>query len=131
MKTTINGRAPCTLSEAMIVISELEDMLAQAQRQRIPIDFERRVKVEQRLLDAFTGKKPLPTKEDCRELAHTLGIPDEFRVPCEERLRRVRRTHPRPHHGRSPEKRCLNGEKIMNLNDATRCCSPGTSHRPS
>lgn len=43
------------------------------------IDFARRVEVEQRLLDAFTGKRPLPTREECRDLAHTLGIPDEYR----------------------------------------------------
>jgi mannose-6-phosphate isomerase-like protein (cupin superfamily) len=44
-------------------------------------DFERRVAVEQRLLDAYTGKAPLPTREECRELAHRLGIPDEYRAP--------------------------------------------------
>lgn len=38
-------------------------------------DFARRVKVEQRLLDAATGKAEPPTREECRELASTLGVP--------------------------------------------------------
>lgn len=38
--------------------------------------FARRVPIEQRLLDAATGKLPLPTKEECRELALKLGTPD-------------------------------------------------------
>jgi hypothetical protein len=51
---------------------------------RVPIDFDRRVKVEQRLLDAASGKRPLPTREECRELAHILGIPDEHRKPLSQ-----------------------------------------------
>lgn len=34
-----------------------------------------RAKVEQRLLDAANGKAPVPTAEECRELALTLGDP--------------------------------------------------------
>lgn len=34
-----------------------------------------RAKVEQRLLDAANGKAEVPTREECRELALTLGDP--------------------------------------------------------
>lgn len=44
-------------------------------------DFSRRVEVEQWLLDASKGKRPLPTAEECRSLAHMLGIPHEFAAP--------------------------------------------------
>jgi hypothetical protein len=47
-------------------------------------DFARRVAVEQFLLDAARGKRPLPTADECRELAHKLGIPDEYRAPNTE-----------------------------------------------
>lgn len=43
-------------------------------------DFERRVKVEEYLLDVFKGKKPPPDKTKCKELAFELGIPDEYRT---------------------------------------------------
>jgi hypothetical protein len=47
---------------------------------RIPLaDLNRRVVVEQRLLDAYHGKAPLPTREECLDLAKTLGVPDEHR----------------------------------------------------
>jgi hypothetical protein len=46
---------------------------------RQPIDFARRVRVEQRLLDAASGKQPLPDRDECRALAHILGVPDEYR----------------------------------------------------
>lgn len=36
----------------------------------------RRTKVEQRLHDAANGKKDPPTREECKELARTLGVPD-------------------------------------------------------
>lgn len=39
----------------------------------------RRVKVEQRLWNAYYGKEPLPTREECRDLALLLGVPDELR----------------------------------------------------
>lgn len=42
-----------------------------------PSDLNRRVEVEQRLLDAFTGKQPIPDKNECRALAFKLGIPKE------------------------------------------------------
>lgn len=42
-------------------------------------DFERRVFVEQFLLDCFHGKCSLPDKDQCRMLANRLGIPDEYR----------------------------------------------------
>jgi hypothetical protein len=44
----------------------------------VRIDFNRRVKVEQRLLDAASGKLPLPTAQECRELANSLGVPEEY-----------------------------------------------------
>lgn len=45
-------------------------------------DFARRVPVEQRLFDAANGKSPLPTTDECRELAMKLGVPDEYRQPA-------------------------------------------------
>lgn len=44
-----------------------------------PADLNRRAEVEQRLLDAYTGKRPLPTREECRDLAYRLGVPEEHR----------------------------------------------------
>lgn len=41
-------------------------------------DFDRRVFVENRLLNAATGKEPPPTPEECRTLAMKLGVPDDF-----------------------------------------------------
>lgn len=52
--------------------------LAAGQATAKPIDFDRRVRVEQRLLDVHSGKAPLPTREECRELAHLLGIPEQY-----------------------------------------------------
>lgn len=46
-------------------------------------DFARRVPVEQRLLDAASGKKPLPTADECRELALRLGKPHHQRPLAE------------------------------------------------
>lgn len=46
----------------------------------VAVDFDRRVRVEQRLLDAASGKAPMPTQEECRELAYILGIPDGNRI---------------------------------------------------
>lgn len=43
-----------------------------------PADLNRRAEVEQRLLDAASGKKPIPTAEECRALALQLGVPAEF-----------------------------------------------------
>jgi len=42
-------------------------------------DFARRVAVEQHLLEAAGGKRPLPDAKTCLALAHQLGIPDEYR----------------------------------------------------
>lgn len=38
----------------------------------------RRVKVEQLLLDIANGKRPLPTQQECRAMAEHLGVPSEF-----------------------------------------------------
>lgn len=38
----------------------------------------RRGEVEQILFDCAKGKRPLPDKDKCRELAMRLGVPDEF-----------------------------------------------------
>jgi hypothetical protein len=43
-------------------------------------DFARRVKVENRLIEAAIGRAPLPTREECRELANQLGVPTECRA---------------------------------------------------
>lgn len=40
-------------------------------------ELNRRVTVEQYLLACYEGKKPLPNKDKCKELAFKLGIPDE------------------------------------------------------
>lgn len=40
----------------------------------------RRVSVEQELFDCAAGKRPLPTAEQCREMALRLGVPDEYRT---------------------------------------------------
>lgn len=37
------------------------------------VELNKRVPVEQRLLDSANGSKPLPTKEDCLKMAQTLG----------------------------------------------------------
>ena len=44
-----------------------------------PEDLNRRVEVEQHLLDAATGKRPLPDADTCKALAYRLGVPDELR----------------------------------------------------
>jgi hypothetical protein len=58
-----------------------------------PADLNRRALVEQRLLDAYHGKKALPTREECLDLAKTLGVPDEYReeLPHQWLLRGVER----------------------------------------
>lgn len=38
----------------------------------------RRVVVEQYLWDASAGRRPLPTKEECKAWAIKLGVPSEF-----------------------------------------------------
>lgn len=71
------------------VVSEAVDAFARPLAQQVPIatvphqtpiDFERRVKVEQYLLDAAKGKHPLPDAAKCVELASTLGVPAEYRA---------------------------------------------------
>ena len=47
-----------------------------AQLHSIAPDFARRVEVEQRLLDAASGKASLPTADECRALAFKLGVPN-------------------------------------------------------
>lgn len=44
----------------------------------------RRVVVEQELFDCASGKRPLPTAEQCREMALRLDVPDEYRMPPAE-----------------------------------------------
>lgn len=39
-------------------------------------ELNRRVEVEERLLDAAAGKVPLPDAKECRRLANKLGVPD-------------------------------------------------------
>ncbi len=39
----------------------------------------RRAEVEQHLLDCANGKCPLPDTADCRELAHRLSVPNEWK----------------------------------------------------
>src|SRR5262249_7733845 len=56
------------------------DLLARRECHANCCDFNRRVSVEQRLLDAASGKKPLPTREECRELAMKLGVPELSRA---------------------------------------------------
>jgi len=58
-----------------------------------PADLNRRALVEQRLLDAYHGKRPIPTREECLELAKTLGVPDEYReeLPHQWLLRGIER----------------------------------------
>lgn len=60
-------------------VAQLEESLEEKHRAR-SADFARRAKVEQRLLDAFHGKVPLPGRDECRELANHLGVPDEYRL---------------------------------------------------
>lgn len=38
-----------------------------------------RARVEQELLDAANGKAPLPGREQCRQWAVRLGVPQEWR----------------------------------------------------
>lgn len=38
----------------------------------------RRVKVEQMLLDIANGKSPLPDKQQCRAMAEHLGVPYKY-----------------------------------------------------
>lgn len=42
-------------------------------------DLNRRVSVEMVLLNAAAGKRPLPDREECRQLAYKLGIPSRYR----------------------------------------------------
>jgi len=43
-------------------------------------EINRRVKVEAQLWDYYHGKKDLPNKEQCKEMALTLGVPDSYRI---------------------------------------------------
>lgn len=43
-------------------------------------EINRRAAVEAELFDMASGKKPLPTADDCRRLAIKLGVPDEYRI---------------------------------------------------
>jgi hypothetical protein len=42
-------------------------------------ELNRRVDVENRLWAAYSGKKPLPDREECKRLALKLGIPDWYK----------------------------------------------------
>lgn len=44
----------------------------------------RRNKVETMLWDMWRGKRPLPTKDECREMALLLGVPTKKRMPKKE-----------------------------------------------
>lgn len=40
----------------------------------------RRAQVEQELFDVANGKRPLPDRDKCRELALRLGVPDDWKA---------------------------------------------------
>lgn len=44
----------------------------------------RSVEVEQALMDCASGKRPALSKDEYRQLAVKLGVPDEFRSPNKE-----------------------------------------------
>jgi hypothetical protein len=54
---------------------DAESALAESGRRNVDM-INRRVPIEQVLLDAANGKCPLPTAEDCRSLAMRLGSPE-------------------------------------------------------
>lgn len=70
--TDKRGLATCKVCNGLGIVSRHQTTIK-------PDDLNRRVEVEQRLLDASSGKKPLPTAEECKALAYRLGVPDEFR----------------------------------------------------
>ena len=49
-------------------------------------DLNRRVEVENVLLNVAAGKRPMLTKDECRKLAYKLGIPSHFNsgAKCEK-----------------------------------------------
>ena len=61
--------------EQGIKLKEENERLSGLLRQR----FARSSPIEEELMLAGMGKRPLPTKEECLEWAAKLGIPDEFR----------------------------------------------------
>ena len=46
-------------------------------------EINRRAAVEAELFDMASGKKPLPSADDCRRLAIKLGVPDEYRISAQ------------------------------------------------
>ena len=55
--------------------SEIDRLKRDVDRLRKALN--RRAAVEQILLNVANGKRDMLTKDECRELAHKLGIPDE------------------------------------------------------
>jgi len=47
----------------------------------------RSVEVEQALLDCASGKRPVLSRDECRQLAVKLGVPECFRSPNGQALR--------------------------------------------
>jgi hypothetical protein len=56
-------------------IEDLTRRLAECSARNVSI-INRRVWVEQRLIDAGSGKRPPPTREECQEWAVKLGVPE-------------------------------------------------------
>lgn len=48
-------------------------------------ELNRRVTVENVLLNVASGKRPMLTKEECRQLAYKLGIPTKYAAGSNER----------------------------------------------
>lgn len=60
-------------------VVEFAELLTQSLRQEWAESLNRRVEVEQVLLNVSAGKRPVLTQEECKALALKLGVPDSFR----------------------------------------------------
>lgn len=72
IKVVIDGEGPHPVDLSMIV--RYLNSADQAMHRLINQSAE----IEQRLLDMSAGKRPLPTKEECRFLALALGTPKSY-----------------------------------------------------
>lgn len=62
------------------MLSKIKRFLLRHRWQRdYELSLNRRAAVESELLECASGKRPLPDKEKCRELAARLGVPAEWK----------------------------------------------------
>lgn len=69
------------MTEAYPELNDIVDLMRRVEwlEKLLTQRFSRSATIEEQLMGIGVGKRDLPTREECREWAIKLGVPDEFR----------------------------------------------------